>query len=95
MSSTMCASQDENASNHLQANGLSKIESTGNNDNDQQTTSGDIVESTTKINCQSSSTGFDVQRVYQAFVSALREPENPNSSIGTQEYIDGYRELVK
>jgi hypothetical protein len=39
--------------------------------------------------------GFDVQRVYETFVGALYEPDNPRSSIGTQDYIDGYRELIK
>jgi len=40
-------------------------------------------------------TGFDVNRVYRAFVDALREPDNQKSPIGTQDYIDGYRELIK
>lgn len=40
-------------------------------------------------------TGFDVLRVYESFVNALREPENAKSPIGTQDYIDGYRELLK
>jgi hypothetical protein len=39
--------------------------------------------------------GFDVQRVYETFVATLREPNNPKSPIGTQDYIDGYRELLK
>ena len=39
--------------------------------------------------------GFNVQRVYQAFVAALREPQNPKSPIGTRDYINGYRELIK
>ena len=42
-----------------------------------------------------SSNGFDVQRVYETFVGTLREPDNPRSPIGTQDYIDGYRELLK
>jgi hypothetical protein len=39
--------------------------------------------------------GFDVNRVYEAFVAALKEPQNPKSAIGTQAYINGYRELMK
>jgi len=39
--------------------------------------------------------GFDVHRVYQAFVDALQEPDNSQSPIGTQDYINGYRELIK
>ena len=42
-----------------------------------------------------SSSGFDVEQVYRAFVSALRESHNPASPIGTQDYINGYRELIK
>lgn len=38
---------------------------------------------------------FDVQTVFQAFSNALREPNHNRSSIGTQDYIDGYRELLK
>jgi hypothetical protein len=38
---------------------------------------------------------FDVQQVYESFVAALREPNNPKSPIGTQDYINGYRELLK
>jgi len=40
-------------------------------------------------------TGFDVYSVYKTFVDALQEPNNPKSPIGTQDYIDGYRELLK
>jgi hypothetical protein len=39
--------------------------------------------------------GFDVHRVYEAFIAALKESQNPNSPIGTQDYINGYRELMK
>ncbi|CAF3951992.1 unnamed protein product [Rotaria sordida] len=42
-----------------------------------------------------SSHGFDVHAVYDRFVVSLREPDNPKSPIGTQDYIDGYRELLK
>ena len=52
------------------------------------------TDATDKISA-SSSNGFDVQRVYETFVTSLREPDNPNSPIGTQDYIDGYRELLK
>ncbi|UJR13425.1 hypothetical protein I4U23_000440 [Adineta vaga] len=41
------------------------------------------------------SNGFDVQRVYNTFTSALLQPENPKSPISTQDYINGYRELIK
>ncbi|CAF4425988.1 unnamed protein product, partial [Adineta steineri] len=41
-----------------------------------------------------SSNNFDVQRVYETFVTALREPDNPKSPIGTQDYMNGYRELL-
>lgn len=41
------------------------------------------------------SDGFNVQHVYEAFVQALRQPDNPQSAIGTQDYIKGYRELLK
>ena len=41
------------------------------------------------------SNGFDVQRVYNTFTAALLQPENPKSPISTQDYIDGYRELLK
>jgi hypothetical protein len=40
-------------------------------------------------------TEFDVERVYETFVRSLREPNNRKSPIGTQDYIDGYRELLK
>ncbi|CAF1231920.1 unnamed protein product [Rotaria sordida] len=38
---------------------------------------------------------FNVYRVYDTFIASLREPNNSESSIGTQDYIDGYRELIK
>ena len=43
----------------------------------------------------SRSTAFDVQVVFQSFSNALREPDSSQSSIGTQDYINGYRELLK
>ncbi|CAF1514328.1 unnamed protein product [Adineta ricciae] len=46
-------------------------------------------------NNRTNSNGFDVHRVYETFTTALRQPENPKSPIGTQDYIDGYRELLK
>ena len=49
-----------------------------------------IIETTT-----TTTDGFDVNRVYEAFVAALKEPNNPKSLIGTQDYINGYRELMK
>jgi hypothetical protein len=56
--------------------------------------SADVIEPIVKTT-HSTSTGFSVHRVYEAFVSALKEPQNPNSLIGTQDYINGYRELLK
>jgi len=38
---------------------------------------------------------FNVQSVYEAFVAALKESQNPKSPIGTQDYINGYQELMK
>ncbi|CAF3890983.1 unnamed protein product [Rotaria magnacalcarata] len=43
----------------------------------------------------SSSSGFNVYCVYDKFAATLREPNNPKSPIGTQDYIDSYRELIK
>lgn len=40
-------------------------------------------------------TGFDVHRIYDRFAGALLEADNIKSAIGTQDYIDGYRELLK
>ena len=54
----------------------------------------DINDPNNKISTNSSN-GFDVQRVYETFFATLREPTNPKSPIGTQDYIDGYRELLK
>jgi hypothetical protein len=54
----------------------------------------DIVESNPRTSA-TPSTGFDVQRVYETFTAALRQPDNPKSPITTQDYIDGYRELLK
>jgi hypothetical protein len=56
--------------------------------------SSDMINSNNRISTSSSS-GFDVQRVYETFVASLREADNPKSPIGTQDYIDGYRELLK
>ena len=56
--------------------------------------SADVIEPIVKIT-HSISGAFDVHDVYEAFVSALKEPQNPKSPIGTQDYINGYRELVK
>ena len=55
--------------------------------------SGDSIEPVVKT--IHSSSGFDVEHVYHAFVADLREPCNPVSPIGTQDYINGYRELIK
>lgn len=40
-------------------------------------------------------TGFDIHCIYKRFIDALQEPDNAKSSIGTQDYIDGYQELLK
>lgn len=60
------------------------------NENDFQ--SADTIEPVDK---KPKSDGFDVQSVYEAFVRALRQPNSPQSPIGTQDYINGYRELLK
>jgi hypothetical protein len=54
----------------------------------------DVIEPIAKTT-YSTSGGFDVQRVYQAFLAVLKEPQNPQSPINTQDYINGYRELLK
>lgn len=54
----------------------------------------DVIEPVVKKR-HSSSGEFDVQSVYDAFLAAVRESQNPNSPIGTQDYINGYRELLK
>jgi hypothetical protein len=56
-------------------------------DKNKERRSTDIIEPKTTV--------FDVNSVYKTFVDALREPNNPKSPIGTQDYIDGYRELLK
>ncbi|UJR33920.1 hypothetical protein I4U23_021339 [Adineta vaga] len=56
--------------------------------------SSDVIEPVVKTT-YSTSTGFDVREVYESFVSALKEPQNPKSSIDTQDYINGYKALVK
>ncbi|CAF2334223.1 unnamed protein product [Rotaria sp. Silwood2] len=56
--------------------------------------SADVIEPVVKTT-HSSSSGFDVLSVYQAFIAALKESQNPKSPIGTQDYINGYRELIK
>lgn len=62
--------------------------------NENEIQSADVIEPIVKAN-HSTSTGFDVHRVYEAFLGTLKEPENPKSPIGTQDYINGYRELIK
>jgi len=62
--------------------------------NENEIRSADVIEPIVKTT-HSPPTGFSVHRVYEAFVSALKEPQNPNSLIGTQDYINGYRELLK
>lgn len=38
---------------------------------------------------------FDVHAVHDSFVAALKDPTDRQSPIGTQDYINGYRELLK
>ena len=57
--------------------------------------SADIMVPVIKTTSVSSSGAFDVQRVYTSFVAALREFDDPKSPVGTQDYINGYRELLK
>jgi len=59
--------------------------------NETEVRSADVIEPVVKTH----SGGFDVQCVYEAFVGALKDPQNPKSPIGTQNYINGYRELIK
>lgn len=60
--------------------------------NENDIRSADVIE---PILNKPKSDGFDVQYVYEAFVAALRQPDNSQSLIGTQDYINGYRELLK
>jgi hypothetical protein len=62
--------------------------------NEKDIRSADAIEAIVKTT-QTTSDGFHVQHVYEAFVAALKESENPQSPIGTQDYINGYRELIK
>ena len=48
-----------------------------------------------KISTGTSEDTFDVQVVYESFVAALKDPDDLQSPIGTQDYINGYRELLK
>ena len=61
---------------------------------DNEIHSSDVIEPVVKAT-RSTSAGFDVELVYEAFVATLKEPRNPKSAIGTQDYINGYRELIK
>ncbi len=79
-----------NESNRLRTDSITKTTPIDEND----IRSVDVIEPVVKITTTSSA-GFDVHRVYQAFVAALKDPENPKSSISTQDYINGYRELLK
>lgn len=80
----------QNDSSRLRTDSLTKIKPIDEND----IRSPDMIEPVVKMS-PSSSTGFDVQHVYEAFVAALRDPKSPRSPIGTQDYINGYRELLK
>jgi hypothetical protein len=62
--------------------------------NENEIQSADVIEPVVKTT-HTTPGGFDVQRVYEAFVAALKESNNPQSPIGTQDYINGYRELMK
>ncbi|CAF0782992.1 unnamed protein product [Adineta steineri] len=74
----------------LRTDSITKSSSTDEN----EIRSSDVIEPIVKT-AHSTSSGFDVHNVYEAFLSALKEPENPKSPISTQDYINGYRELVK
>ncbi|CAF0725626.1 unnamed protein product [Rotaria sordida] len=56
--------------------------------------SADVIEPVVKTT-HASPGEFHVLSVYEAFVAALKESQNPKSPIGTQNYINGYRELIK
>jgi hypothetical protein len=79
-----------NTTFRLRTDSIIKVVSTDEN----EIRSADSIEPVVKTT-HSTSVGFDVQSVYAAFVAALKEPENPKSLIGTQDYINGYRELLK
>lgn len=57
--------------------------------------SADAIEPVEKKHSNEQTKEFNVQNVYSAFVASLREPNNSKSPIGTQDYINGYRELLK
>lgn len=73
----------------LRTDTITRISSLG----EKEIRSADVIEPVKTTH--SSSGGFDVQNVYEAFVAALRDPEDPKSHVGIQEYINGYRELAK
>jgi len=62
--------------------------------NENEIRSADVIEPVVRT-IETTPGGFNVQRVYDAFLAALKEPENPRSPINTQDYINGYRELMK
>ena len=53
-----------------------------------------MTESVSRVSVSQAS-AFDVNRVDQAFAAALRDSSSSRSAIGTQDYINGYRELLK
>jgi len=79
-----------NGSNRLRTDSITKTTLI----NENEIRSSDVMEPVVKTT-HTTSGGFNVQSVYEAFVDALKESENPKSPIGTQDYINGYRELIK
>lgn len=79
-----------NATYRLRTDSITKLPS----NEDANVRSADVIEPIVKTN-HSTSTGFNVRLVYESFIAALKQSDNPKSSIGTQEYINGYRELLK
>jgi hypothetical protein len=79
-----------NQSSHLRTDSITKTTLI----NENEIRSADVIEPIIKT-IHTTSGGFDVHRVYEAFLAALKESQNPKSSIGTQDYINGYRELLK
>ena len=75
---------------HLRTDSITRAASTDEN----EVRSTDIIEPIVRTT-HSITGGFDVQCVYQGFVAALKESQNPQSPIGTQDYINSYRELLK
>ena len=88
-------SSDVNCTNSNQTYRLRTDSLTKTTSNEEKTIrSADVIEPIVKTN-HSTSTEFNVHLVYESFTAALKQSDNPKSPIDTQEYINGYRELLK